>query len=77
MYLIEKKIKGDDTLESKTDVHGHFDNVGDNHFEGFYLEKDRENKDCVFYKKLKKRVYVHPGSMFCADVPFDKESMSE
>ena len=28
-----------------------------------YLEKVRESKDRVFYKKLKKRAYIHPGSM--------------
>ena len=31
-----------------------------------HLEKVRESKDRVFYKKLKKRGYIHPGSMFCA-----------
>lgn len=41
-----------------------------------YLEKVRESKDRVFYKKLKKRAYIHPGSMFCADVPLDEENMS-
>ena len=39
----------------------------------FVLEK---SKDKVFYKKLKKRAYIHPGSMFCSDVPFDEENMS-
>ena len=76
LYLVDKQINGDDTLESKTDVHGHYVEIGDNHFEGFYLEKVRENKESVFYKKIRKRAYVHPDSMFCADVPFNEDTMS-
>lgn len=76
LFLVDKKVSGEDTIEAKADIHGHYVEVGDDHFEGFYLEKVRENKDFVFYKQIKKRVFVHPESMFCADVPFDKDNLS-
>ena len=76
LFLVDKKVGGEETIEARTDVHGHYVEIGDDHFEGFYMEKVRENKDCAFYKRTKKRAFVHPDSMFCADVPFDEDNLS-
>ena len=35
--------------------------------------KNSEKAKQFFYKKLKKCTYIRPGSMFCVDVPFDKD----
>ena len=53
MYLIEKKIKGDDSLESKTDVHGHFVDVRDNHLKVFTLRKTVKTKIVFSIRNLR------------------------
>ena len=40
LYLVDKQINEEDTLEGKIYVHGHYVEIKDYHFEGFF-EKER------------------------------------
>ena len=67
--MVRKTVVDND----KIGIYGHSIQNGSDYIEGYYLEKAKETKGKVFYKQLKKLVYVYPGEIFCPAVPIIKD----
>ena len=62
--------------EDLVDFYGHIVKSGDKFITGVYLEKVNQKKEKVFYKYLKKNVYIYPGEMFCPAVAIHETDLS-
>ena len=68
-----QKLAEEDTI----DIYGHQIKKESEYVTGHYLEKVYQSKKegKVFYKQLKKTVYVYPAEIFCPAVPVDKDQL--
>lgn len=71
-FVTKKSI----ATESKSDLFGHVVQEGELYLEGSYLEKIKETNSKVFYKKIKKNVYVHPQEIFMPVVSINEADLS-
>ena len=74
-YLLRVTYKGIAT-EDMIDIYGHRIQEVSYYVEGIYLEKidgKRSMRDKVYYKELKKKVYVNPYEIFCPVVLINQE----
>ena len=73
LFFVTKKAVA---TESKSDIFGHLVQEGESYLEGYHLEKTKETKDRIFYKKIQKPVFIHAEEIFMPAVAIDEESLS-
>lgn len=66
----------DKAENDKSDVFGYVVEKGELHLIGYILEKIKEHKKKVFYKKIMKEVYVHARELFIPLVSIDENDTS-
>ena len=66
---MEKTAANDNIIN----IYGHTIQKGSEFIQGYYLKKVDEKKGRVYYKELKKLVYVYPYEIFCPAVPINKD----
>ena len=62
--------------ETKLDLFGHIVQEGQYYLEGNYLEKIKETKKKIFYKKISKTVFVQPHEIFMPTVSINSTDLS-
>ena len=71
-HVTEKLIAENELI----DIYGHKIQKGSKFLKAFYLEKTKEKRDKVFYKKLNKEVFIYSYEVFCPAVPIEPIDMS-